>query len=61
MFPQNCGWEGFPVCKKGWACWTWPFSVAGYALRQRMPQEMRLISLDWARPVVRVTLVGSCV
>ena len=26
-----------------------------------MPQEMCLISLDWARPVVRVTLVGSCV
>ena len=47
--------------QKGLACWTWPFSVAGYALRQRMPQEMRLISLDWARPVVRVTLVGSCV
>ena len=26
-----------------------------------MPQEMCLISLDWARPVVRVTIVGACV
>ena len=36
-------------------------SVGCNALRQRLPQELRLISLDWARPGVRVTRVGSCV
>ena len=33
----------------------------GDALRQRLPQELRLISLEWARRVIRGTLAGPCV